>query len=72
MLTLESRRFSVSGEVSCFVRNLPITKETEQGVLITMYILCSGFFSKTLSWVFWTLSLAKKAYIDKVRFKHPL
>ena len=37
-LTLESRRFPVLGEVSCFVRTL-ITKETEQGVTITLYHL---------------------------------
>ena len=34
MLTLESRRFPVLGEVSCL-----IAKETEQGVTITCYII---------------------------------
>ena len=39
MLTLESRRFPVLGEVFCFYRTLLIAKETEQVVTITLFII---------------------------------
>ena len=39
MLTLESRRFPVLGEVSCFIKTLPNRLKTEQGVTITVYIV---------------------------------